>query len=226
MSSGNMVKVIVATFLLLFMESGWMGVATGEAADNLTAKDPGKTAPAVSTDKAAATAPTKTEKAEASVPTEPAAPKLIRHSVKISAVGDCTIGWDDRFPRGNRFDTYLENNGGDYGYYLAKVREVFREDDLTIANLECVLSDNFYDSIEQFVFLAPAAYGNILSQGGVDFVTLANNHTMDFGENAYSDTAASLDAVGVKYAGEDEMGALALNALAVLRGERAAKEYK
>lgn len=36
--------------------------------------------------------------AAAAEPAKPAAPKLIRHSVKISAVGDCTIGWDDRFP--------------------------------------------------------------------------------------------------------------------------------
>ena len=38
----------------------------------------------------------------------------------------------------------------------------------------------------------------------MEFVTLANNHTMDFGQSAYDDTAAALDAVGVAYAGEDE----------------------
>ena len=82
--------------------------------------------------------------------------------------------------------------------------QYFEKDYLTIANLECNLSDKYYDSIEQFVFLAPADYANILTAGSVEFVTLANNHTMDFGQNAYDDTAAALDAVGVAYAGEDE----------------------
>ncbi len=121
----------------------------------------------------------------------------------ISMIGDCTLaeaktrrGW------GSAYQTVV---GKDYAYPFANTVSYFDSDYLTIANLECTLSDNYYDSIEQFVFLAPAAYGNILSQGGVDFVTLANNHTMDFGENAYNDTAASLDASGVKYAGEDEI---------------------
>ena len=50
--------------------------------------------------------------AAAIVSGEAAAPKLTRRSVKISAVGDCTIGWDDRFTWGNRFDAYLEKNNG------------------------------------------------------------------------------------------------------------------
>ena len=54
------------------------------------------------------------------------------------------------------------------------------------------------------MFLAPAAYADILTEGSVEFVTLANNHTMDFGVNAYNDTAAALDAAGIAYAGEDE----------------------
>lgn len=68
--------------------------------------------------------------------------------------------------------------------------QYFEKDYLTIANLECNLSDKYYDSIEQFVFLAPADYANILTAGSVEFVTLANNHTMDFGQSAYDDTAA------------------------------------
>lgn len=120
----------------------------------------------------------------------------------ISMVGDCTLaeaktrrGW------GTALQTVV---GSDYAYPFANTRSYFEDDYLTITNLECVLSDNYYDSIEQFVFLAPAAYANILTEGGVDFVTLANNHTMDFGQRAYDDTAAALDAVGVAHAGEDE----------------------
>ena len=114
-------KVFLSVILFLSAQCGVMGDAYGAAAENKP-NDPGKENPVAVT------------------AAKPAAPKLTRRSVKISAVGDCTIGWDDRFNWGNRFDAYLESNNGDYGYYLAKVRDVFREDDLTIANLETTFS--------------------------------------------------------------------------------------
>lgn len=121
----------------------------------------------------------------------------------ISMIGDCTLA--EAKSRRGWGSAYQSVVGKDYAYPFANTVSYFSEDYLTIANLECTLSDNYYDSIEQFVFLAPSAYANILSQGGVDFVTLANNHTMDFGENAYNDTVASLNAVSVQSAGEDEI---------------------
>ena len=120
----------------------------------------------------------------------------------ISMVGDCTLA--EAKTRRGWGSAYQSVVGKNYAYPFANTKSYFQDDYLTIANLECVLSDKYYDSIEQFVFLAPAAYANILSEGGVDFVTLANNHTMDFGKNGYDDTAAALDAVNVLYAGEDE----------------------
>ena len=120
----------------------------------------------------------------------------------ISMVGDCTLA--EAKTRRGWGTAYQSVVGRNYAYPFARTAEYFKDDDLTIANLECVLSDKYYDSIEQFVFLAPAAYANILTEGSVEFVTLANNHTMDFGQNAYDDTCASLDAVGVAHAGENE----------------------
>ena len=120
----------------------------------------------------------------------------------ISMVGDCTLA--EAKTRRGWGTAYQVVVGKDYAYPFAKTVDYFKDDYLTIANLECVLSDKYYDSIEQFVFLAPAAYANILTEGSVEFVTLANNHTLDFGQNAYDDTCQALDAVGVAHAGEDE----------------------
>jgi len=121
----------------------------------------------------------------------------------VSMVGDCTLAeYKTRRGWGTAYQSVVGKN---YAYPFANTAEYFRDDYLTIANLECVLSDKYYDSIEQFVFLAPAAYANILTEGGVDFVTLANNHTMDFGQNAYNDTVAALNAVDLPSAGEDEI---------------------
>jgi poly-gamma-glutamate synthesis protein (capsule biosynthesis protein) len=38
----------------------------------------------------------------------------------------------------------------------------------------------------------------------VEFVTLGNNHVLDFGEQGYADTKSALDSAGVAYAGRDE----------------------
>ena len=132
------------------------------------------------------------------------APATVRRSVKISAVGDCTIGWDDRFNWGNRFDAYLKSNSGDYGYYLAKVRDVFREDDFTIANLETTFTSYNVKVEKTFNFSAPDAYKNVLLLGCVDAVSLGNNHTYDFGERGYLDTMAALDSIGISYFGHDK----------------------
>lgn len=120
----------------------------------------------------------------------------------ISMVGDCSMASNpDKKGWAIAYESVLH---GDYAYPFANTKSYFTDDYLTIANMEGNLSDNYYSSIEWFTFLSPSAYANILTEGGVDFVTLANNHTMDFGQNAYNDTCASLDKAGVAYAGEDE----------------------
>ena len=131
-------------------------------------------------------------------------PSPVRKSVKITAVGDCTIGWDDRFTWGNRFDAYLERNDGDYGYYLAKVRDVFREGDFTIANLEGTFTSHTVKEPKTFNFSAPEGYKNVLMWGCVDAVSLGNNHTYDFGEIGYQDTMRALDSINIPYFGHDK----------------------
>ena len=120
----------------------------------------------------------------------------------VSMVGDCTLSASpDKRDWGIGFQRTV---GDDTDYPFANTVQFLNDDYLTIANLECSLSDKKYSSIEQFSFLGKADYAKILSSGSVEFVTLANNHTLDFGQGAYQDTADALDAVGVRYAGENE----------------------
>ena len=209
------VHIFITALLILFAECGTEGIGCVEAAKSKSQKSEAtktviinsgetgtltKTAASVGTD-----APDKTVlSTETTTPAEAVAPKLIRRSVKISAVGDCTIGWDDRFNWGNRFDAYLENNNGDYGYYLAKVRDVFRDDDFTIANLETTFTSHNEKMEKTFNFSAPDAFKNVLVLGCIDAVSLGNNHTYDYGEKGYLDTMAALDSVGIPYFGHDK----------------------
>ena len=119
----------------------------------------------------------------------------------LSAIGDCTLG-----PRPNSAD-FVNKVNGDFSYPFANTVQYFESDEFTIANLECTFSDRDlpYDyTVAMFYFIAGSDYANILTQGGVDFVTTANNHSYDFYQAGVDDTCAALEAVGLPYGIEDQ----------------------
>ena len=123
------------------------------------------------------------------------------NKVKITAVGDCTIGWDDRYDPDGRYDYYLKQNNNDYGYYFAKVKTLFSLDDLTIANLEGTFTDYDEKVEKKFNFKAPAEYAKVLTLGNIDVVSIANNHSHDYGEIGYKDTKKTLEENNISYYG-------------------------
>src|SRR5919202_1692040 len=83
-------------------------------------------------------------------------------------------------------------------------RAIADEGDVFIVNLECCISDRggrWPDPAKPFFFRAPPAAAERLAAMGVDCVTLANNHALDYGAEALLDTLAHLSAVGVAWAG-------------------------
>ena len=116
----------------------------------------------------------------------------------ISAIGDCTLTSHQNIGP-TEAKSFAAKMNGDYAYPFSNTLEYFANDDLTLSNLECTLSDQRLSSLEQFYFLCPAAYANILTEGCVDFVTTANNHNLDFGQRGLDDTWAALEAVGMPY---------------------------
>jgi poly-gamma-glutamate capsule biosynthesis protein CapA/YwtB (metallophosphatase superfamily) len=78
------------------------------------------------------------------------------------------------------------------------------EADLTIVNLECCISTRgapWPDPRKPFFFRAPPVATEVLNLLGVDCVSLANNHALDFGIEALLDTFEHLDAAGIKWVG-------------------------
>lgn len=57
---------------------------------------------------------------------------------------------------------------------------------------------------KQFTFQCEPQYVSVLKELGVDIVSLANNHTLDYGREALSDTFETLDKAGILYAGAGE----------------------
>jgi hypothetical protein len=81
---------------------------------------------------------------------------------------------------------------------------VAREADLLVLNLECCISERgerWSDPEKPFFFRAPPAAAAMLRTLGVDCVTLANNHALDFGAEALLDTFEHLRAAGIDWVG-------------------------
>jgi poly-gamma-glutamate capsule biosynthesis protein CapA/YwtB (metallophosphatase superfamily) len=85
-----------------------------------------------------------------------------------------------------------------------EVVEASREADLFILNLECCVSDRgspWPNPGKPFFFRAPPIAVQTLVHLGVAGVTLANNHALDFGEDALLDTLRHLKDAGIACVG-------------------------
>jgi poly-gamma-glutamate synthesis protein (capsule biosynthesis protein) len=83
-----------------------------------------------------------------------------------------------------------------------EVVEVAREADACVLNLECCISRRGAPfSGRVFHFRAPPVAVEVLTHLGVDCVTLANNHALDFGTDALLDTLRYLHAAGISCVG-------------------------
>ena len=79
-----------------------------------------------------------------------------------------------------------------------------REAELFVLNLECCVSERgspWPDPRKPFFFRAPPVAVEALVHLGVDCVTLANNHALDFGSDALLDTFEHLDGAGIAWVG-------------------------
>ena len=86
--------------------------------------------------------------------------------------------------------------------FAAEVVDLVREADLCLLNLECCTSARGEPAPGKvFHFRAPPWATQALTHLGVDCVTLANNHALDFGQDALLDTLAHLDAAGIQAVG-------------------------
>jgi poly-gamma-glutamate capsule biosynthesis protein CapA/YwtB (metallophosphatase superfamily) len=84
------------------------------------------------------------------------------------------------------------------------VRDALGQADLVVLNLECCISERGrrWDAPgKPFFFRAPPRAVELLILLGVDCVTLANNHALDYGFDALADTLDHLTAAGIATVG-------------------------
>ena len=85
-----------------------------------------------------------------------------------------------------------------------ELAELMRDADVTLVNLECCVSERGEPNRlpgKPFFFRAPPAACDLLGHLGVDCVSVANNHALDFGEVALLDTFRHLSGAGIDCVG-------------------------
>ncbi len=146
--------------------------------------------------------PAPVETAEPSQTPEPT-PEPTAEVFELSFIGDIT---PDAVPyhRGSAAAYQNVVKEDNLAYVFEHTLQYFEDDDFTMANFECVLSDYTVAASKNFTFRAPPSYAELMTLGSVEFVTLGNNHVEDYGQQGYDDTKATLDNAGIGYAGRDE----------------------
>lgn len=124
-------------------------------------------------------------------------------TIRITFLGDCTLGGEEKNRNAARgFNRVVEQNG--FEYPLRNLAALTAADDLTVANLEGVLSDRDLPKVKKtYNFKGSTAYTGILKAGSVECVTLANNHSHDYDTAGYQDTKAALEEAGIAWFGTD-----------------------
>ena len=127
-------------------------------------------------------------------------------SVVLSFTGDMLLASLHGKRAAGNFQDCAARRGPEY--FLQHVRPIFEADDFTVVNLENVLTDRTLTPKEKstdpaYWYRAPTANAEILTSSGVEAVSLANNHTGDYGPAGYKDTVKAVSAAGLEYGGND-----------------------
>ena len=139
----------------------------------------------------------------------------------VTAVGDVTLGKSLGRDRFDLFGKELKLHDDDPSFVFSNVKQIFENDQLTIANFECVLqpeSDARVPSNKRensYLFLGEPRYVSALTENSVEAVALENNHIMDFGEQGRDSTIAILKDAGVVYSNHTTMGTYEVNGIRV-----------
>lgn len=98
-----------------------------------------------------------------------------------------------------------QSGGGIRGVVGESLLTAANEADLFMVNQEFPFSSRGSAAPDkQFTFRLPPEKVSILQEMGIDLVTLANNHALDFGTEALLDTCQTLDNAGIPYVGAGE----------------------
>lgn len=129
------------------------------------------------------------------------------YTIDISIAGDCMLATYKGQRSNGSFSDYAATKEPEY--FLEKVQDIFAHDDFTIVNLETVLTDNNLYEVKKdhnpaYWYKGPTSNKNILTAGSVEAVSLANNHTGDYGNQGRKDTIEAMESINMPYGTNDK----------------------
>ncbi len=87
-------------------------------------------------------------------------------------------------------------------YPFTHTAEVLRSADVAIGNLECAVADKGTPQPQkEYTFRSSPTAATRLKAAGIDIVTLANNHSLDYGAEAFQETLTHLQKAGIETVG-------------------------
>lgn len=169
-------------------------VSTDGGASSGTAEDGGAAEPLPSPGEAPSAAPSGGDVVPAPGEDEPT-----EETVSFAFVGDVLLG--------EYVGTLLKRHGFDYPY--EHVRETLQQADFAVANLETAVTSISGEKpgLKTYEFRSDPEAMPAFREAGFDLVSLANNHTLDFGPEGLRDTMRHLDANEIAHVGAGESAA-------------------
>jgi len=123
-------------------------------------------------------------------------PPVNINTITINLVGDIMLA--------SRVGEAIKQNGP--GQPWASLRDILSASDITLGNLECAVGSGNHQPVpgKEFTFLAAPETLEGLKDAGIDVLTLANNHILDYGPGALLETISHLENYGIEYTGAGE----------------------
>ena len=125
----------------------------------------------------------------------------------MSFTGDFTIGENVQHNGTSIFEKEFKKQDEDIHFPFRNVRDILLADDLTMINFEGTLTTagrNPDKRSNDYLFRADPSFVDMLPEGGVDTVSLENNHVLDMGEDGLQETKQTLLSAGIPYASEGD----------------------
>lgn len=119
------------------------------------------------------------------------------NTITISFLGDCMLATYKGGRGAGSFNLYAET--AEPSHFFAGVYDILSSDDFTVANCENVFTDQNLpetpkDYSPAYWYRSPKKNAAIFTAGSIDIISLANNHTNDYGKTGMADTISALEA--------------------------------
>ena len=158
--------------------------ALGEAVTAVEIPEPGSESDSLSADFESIDLPSVVGSADTEV-----VPDSGNKTITITFTGDVTLGSEEAYRnRATSFESHVKKYGD--SYFLKNFLDLFENDDLTVINLEGVISDS-----------ASGENKKKLKVSSVEACNLSNNHMQDYGDRGYKSTMEELEKADIAYFG-------------------------